>query len=1074
MTATLLNAQAVGSGQIQGTITDASGSVVPGVSVEAVQQESGLHRSVISGADGGYSLPNLPVGPYQLVVSGSGFNAYRQTGIVIQVGNNLRIDIPLQVGAVSQTVDVVSGASLVQTEEQSVSQVIDKHTIVDMPLNGRQATQLILLTGAAVVAPATGITGSKNYPSSVSLSVAGGEGESINYLMDGVDNNDFFTNVNLPFPFPDSLAEFSVQTSGLSAQYGLHPGAVVNIITRSGTNAFHGTVFNFFRNGAMNARNYFSVARDSLKRNQFGGTFGGPILHDKLFFFGGYQGTRTRQMTNSITSFVPTQAMLNGDFSQYDGAGCQSNGRLKQLINPTTGLPYPNNQIPVSQFNSSAIALTKYLPVATNSCGKLVYGIPQPQNEDQLIFRGDWTIDGKQTLFGRYFSTHYVQPAYFNNNLLLTANPSLNDHAQNLAFGHTYTINSNLVNSFRINGTRNFITRDSAKDLITPKSIGVNVTTPVPNYIFVQVNGAFTGACGTCESLNITTNTINGTEDLFWTRGKHHLSFGLNYIHTYLVYNGNNNINGQFVFNGSFTGDALADFLRGDLNSIYQGNDTSDDFRKNIYGAYVQDSYQVSRKLNMNIGLRWESDLPTVETTGRGAAFSLDNFTAQTKSVVYPTAPPGLIFAGDPGVPRGYIYNHYDHFQPRIGFAYDPRGAGRESIRASYTLGFQQIPLFYQSRFQSMAPWGNSITLTNPVGGFSNPYAAYPGGNPFPTPFPPQASNAFFPTAGTYFVSPLDLKPSYTQTWNLSIEKQLGTNWVLTSSYLGSHTLHNGGGNELNPAVYIPGACGTTACSTTSNTNARRKLTRINAAQGAYFTEVTQQYDGFGTKYNGVLTTIQHRFSGSFSLLANYTYSHCISGPPNNGDLSANQIQDPNNPNAEINNCGADRRHNFVSSLVGRSKVSGGALKRLLLNDWQIAPVVTIYSGSPFTTTSGTDRSLTAVGLDRPNLIGNPYKHTNKVTWLDPAAFAFNAPGTYGNVKPYSFYGPKYVNLDGAITKFIPLHEAVNLQGRAECFNCFNHPNLNNPSATLSNSTFGQITTAQAPRILQISLKIDF
>lgn len=1070
-----LHAQAIGSGQIQGIVSDLSGSVVPGATVEAVQGESGLRRTVTSGSDGGYSLPNLPVGPYQLSVSGVGFSAYRQSGIVIQVGNDLRIDVELQVGAVTQTVEVNSGASLVQTQDQSVSQVVDKRTIIDMPLNGRQATQLILLTGAAVNAPPAGIIGSKNYPSSVSLSVAGGEGESINYLMDGVDNNDFFTNVNLPFPFPDALGEFSVQTSGLAAQYGLHPGAVVNIVTRSGTNAFHGTVFDFFRNGVLNARNYFSTKQDSLKRNQFGGTFGGPILRDKLFFFGGYQGTRTRQQTNAITSFVPTQAMLNGDFSQYDGAGCQSSGRIKQLTNPTTGRSYVNNQIPVSQFNVSALALAKYLPLATDPCGKLVYGIPQPQNEDQLIFRGDWTINGKQTLFGRYFSTHYVQPAFFNNNLLLTANPSLNDHAQNLAFGHTYTINSNIVNSFRVNGTRNFITRDSAKDLITPQAIGVNVTTPVPNYIYVQVNGAFTGACGTCESLNITTNTINGVEDIFWTRGKNHFSFGLNYIHSYLVYNGNNNINGQFVFNGSFTGDSLADFLRGDLNSIYQGLNTSDDFRKNIYGAYAQDSLQLSRKLNINLGLRWESDLPTVETTGRGAAFSLDNFTAGTKSVVFPTAPPGLIFTGDPGVPRGYINNHYTHFQPRVGFAFDPRGLGLESIRASYTIGFQQIPLFYQSRFQSMSPWGDSITLTNPVGGFSNPYAAYPGGNPFPKPFPPQASNAFFPTAGTFFVSPINLKPSYTQTWNLSIEKQFARNWVFSTSYLGNHALHNGGGNELNPAVYIPGNCGGAACSTTNNTNARRKLTLINATQGPYFTEVTQQYDGFGTKYNGVLTTLQHRFATYFSLLANYTYSHCISGPPNNGDLSANQIQDPNNPNAEISNCGADRRHNFVASLVGRSQVGGGRFKRGLLNDWQIAPIVTVYSGSPFTTTSGTDRSLTAVGLDRPNLIGNPYKHTNKVTWLDPAAFAFNAPGTYGNIRPYSFYGPKYVNLDGAITKYIPFYESVNLQARVECFDCLNHPNLNNPAATLSTSnTFGQILTSQTPRILQLSLKIDF
>jgi len=313
----LLQAQAIGSGQIQGTINDANGSAVAGATVEAAQQDSGLHRTVTSSSDGGYNLPDLPVGPYQLKVSGTGFSSYQQSGIVIEVGNNLRIDVKLQVGGVTQTVQVDAAASMVQTEDQSISQVIDRQRTIDLPLNGRQATQLILLTGAATTAPNGDLVGTKNYPSSVALSVAGGQATNINYLMDGTDNNDAFTNVNLPFPFPDALQEFSVQTSGLSAQYGLHPGAVVNIVTRSGTNGFHGTVFNFFRNGDMNARNYFSVKQDSLKRNQFGGVIGGPIRRDKLFFFGGYQGTRTRPETNATTSFIPTQAMLNGDFSTY-------------------------------------------------------------------------------------------------------------------------------------------------------------------------------------------------------------------------------------------------------------------------------------------------------------------------------------------------------------------------------------------------------------------------------------------------------------------------------------------------------------------------------------------------------------------------------------------------------------------------------------------------------------------------------------------------------------------------------------------------------------------------------------
>src|SRR3984885_11227087 len=376
-------AQAIGGGQIQGTVTDETGSAVSGATIVAVQTESGLQRTVTSGADGGYNLPSLPVGPYTLKVTAAGFSTYDQSGIVIQVGNELRVDVKLQVGGVAQTVQVTAAASMVQTEDQSISQVIDRQRTVDLPLNGRQATQLILLTPGTAIAPATDLASSKNYPSAVTYSVAGAQATNINYLMDASDNNDAFTNVNLPFPFPDAIQEFSVQTSGLSAQYGVHPGAVVNAVTRAGGNSFHGTLFEFFRNGDMNAKNHFSTKQDTLKRNQYGGVLGGPIRKDKLFFFGGYQGTRTRQETNAITSFVPTAQMLSSDFSTYAGAGCQSGGVVKQLLSPS-GTPYANNQIPTSQFNSSALAIFKYIQTTgVNSCGKLVYGLPLPQNEDQ-------------------------------------------------------------------------------------------------------------------------------------------------------------------------------------------------------------------------------------------------------------------------------------------------------------------------------------------------------------------------------------------------------------------------------------------------------------------------------------------------------------------------------------------------------------------------------------------------------------------------------------------------------------------------------------------------------------------
>jgi len=1073
----MAHGQAVGSGQIQGTVLDPSDSQVPNATVEAVQTESGLRRVVTSGVDGGYSLPSLPVGHYQLTVKATGFSTLNQSGIEIQVGNNLHLDLKLNVGGVTQTVQVDSEAPMVQTEEQSVSQVIDQQRMVDIPLNGRQATQLILLTGAATVAPAGDNVGSKNYPSEVTYSVAGSQGTQTDYLMDGADNTDSFSNVNLPFPFPDAIQEFSVQTSGLSAQYGFHPGSVVNIVTRSGGNAFHGTAFDFLRNNAFNALNYFSTS-DTLKRNQFGGTLGGPIVKDKLFFFGGYQGTITHQQSTSTTYILPTQAVLNGDWTAFEGT-------------KTLKGPFTNNTINPKLYNQSALQLVmSYLPLATAANGHYLFGPPNPNTEHQFIGRIDWNKSAKQTIFGRYYLTHYLAPGFFSNNLLNTSNPQLNDQEQSLTLGHTYTITSNLVNSFRLGGTRSFINRGQVSSLINPKTVGINVATPVPNYIYMAVSGDFTLSCGTCESYEVTTNQENVVDDVFWTKGKHHLAFGADYIHQHLNLQGTNNANGQFTFNGSFTNDALADFMLGDLYSLYQGNNTGSTFSKNLIAFYGQDSYQVTPRLVLNAGIRWESDLPEVETAGRGDTFSMSAFMAGQTSKVFTTAPPGLLFVGDPGIPKGYINSHWNHFEPRIGLAWDPRGAGRESIRASYTMGFSQPILYMEDRYENNAPYGDAITINPAAGSLSNPYAAYPGGNPFPQPYPPPKATAFFPTAGSYFLFPVNMKPSYTQTWNLTLEKQLGASWKISAAYLGNHVVHIPSGNEENPAVYIPGtwsgpgSCGAltvspgtgAACSGTGNTNARRITALANPTAGAYYSEVSVMYDGSSSLYDGLLLTVEHRFAHYFTLLTNYTWSHCITGGTDVGDLGGNTFQNPANPASDRSNCGEDVRNNFVTSMVARSESNNGsALKRALLGGWQVAPIVSAASGTRVSPTTGTDASLTGVNVDRPNLVGDPYVHGQpRKFWLNTASFQKNAAGTYGNTKPYSLVGPMYVDFDAAVSRYFPIIEAVNLEFRTECFNCLNHPNLLGPTAALNSSLFGQITTAAPPRILQLSLKVNF
>src|ERR1035441_5833393 len=445
-------AQAVNNAQVHGTVLDQSGAAVVGAKVTATQKETGQVQTTVSGADGSFVLPGLPVGGYSLQVTANGFRKYTQTGLVLQIGQNVQVNIPLTVGSVSQEVQVSADAAMVETQDTSISEVIDHQRIVDLPLNGRQATDLILLSGGAAMPPnaASRVVTTHDYVNSVGVSVSGGQINGNNYLLDGGDNNDSHSNINMPFPFPDALQEYSVQTNGISARYGLHPGSVVNVVTKSGTNGFHGDLFEFVRNGDLDARNFFSTTQDNLHRNQFGGTLGGPIRKNKLFAFGGFQQTNIRQAPANTISFVPTAAVLAGDFSTIDSAACETSGKAKQLINPATGLPYLNNFIPPSSFTKPSLALAALMPVSTDPCGKLVYSISNPSNEYQVVSRMDWVQSARNNVLARYFILDYSNPAIYTNNVLTTTRPDLLQRSQSIVLGDQFTINQPLTNALHL------------------------------------------------------------------------------------------------------------------------------------------------------------------------------------------------------------------------------------------------------------------------------------------------------------------------------------------------------------------------------------------------------------------------------------------------------------------------------------------------------------------------------------------------------------------------------------------------------------------------------------------------
>ncbi|HJZ99173.1 MAG TPA: carboxypeptidase-like regulatory domain-containing protein, partial [Candidatus Solibacter sp.] len=659
--------QAVATVQISGVAQDASGAVVPGVAITATQTATGVNRRVVTDSGGNYVMAQLPIGPYQLTAEKAGFKTYVQKGIVIQVGENPTINVTLEVGAVGQSVEVTANTVMIETQETSQSTVIDQARITELPLNGRQATQLIVLAGGAVPSRNGNLATSKNYPTSVTLSVSGGQGDGTNYILDGGDHNDAFSNVNQPFPFPDALQEFSVQTSTLSARYGLHPGATVNAVTKSGTNQFHGNVFEFLRNGSLNARNFFAATHDTLKRNQFGGTFGGPLRKEKLFFFGGYQGTRNRQAPPQSLALLPTLAALNGDFSVMDSAGCQSSGRGKTLIDPMTGAAFPSNFIPPSRFSAPAVTLvTKYLPAPGDGCGNLRYGIPVTGDEDQYVGKVDWVQTAKHSLFGRYFITDYSDPAVFGgSNALTAAKPGVVDRAQSLVIGDTYSITSRVVNGLHARASRTRVNRGEPSNMISPKTLGVNINPLVPNHIDMTVSGAFTLGCGTCAPAHFMTNSYQIADDVDAVIGHHQLSFGGQIIRNQLNWLAHTLSNGQMTINGQSTGDSLADLMLGRVSSFQKGGPLATWWRQIAMGLYMHDVWRVAPNLTVNLGLRWEPFIPESDIYAQGVHFDLASFLAGKKSSVYSNAPPGFFYYGDPDMPKGSTYRSLADFEPR-------------------------------------------------------------------------------------------------------------------------------------------------------------------------------------------------------------------------------------------------------------------------------------------------------------------------------------------------------------------------------------------------------------------------
>jgi hypothetical protein len=1057
--ASVAHAQAVAGSQVSGVVRDSSGGVLPGAEVTIAKTDTGLTRTVFTGVDGAYVLPNLPVGPYQLKVSLSGFTTYVRDGIVLQVSTNPEINVTLALGEVTEQVTVTANASMVETHSTGVGQVIDNQRVAELPLNGRQATELIFLSGLATSAPAGDLNTNKNYPT-VTISIAGGQANGITYIMDGGTHNDPFNNLNLPTPFPDALQEFKVETSALPARYGHHAASAVNLITKSGTNALHGNGFEFLRHYRFNARNFFAPTRDSLRRNQFGGDVGGPIAQNRVFFFGGYQGKVERTNPATTISYVPTAAMRAGDFTAFASPACNA-GRQVTL----TGA-FVNNQIDPSRLNPVAVAMLKYLPVSPDPCGRVQYGIPNNNTEHQSLAKVDVNLTTKQTMFGRYMYAVYENPAtYDGQNALTLSRTGQKNQVHSFVYGHNYVLSNSTLNSLHVTFNQTLNDRP-LPEYFTATDLGSRVYSPLKGYVGVSVTGnGFAIGTGATNPGYFDSRGFQIADDVDLIRGDHQFSFGGNWIRTKIETLNNRPTNGAYTFNGQTTGLPLADFMVGSVSNFLQGNPVYDYDNSDYIGVYAQDNWKVRPNLTLNLGLRWEPFLPIQNTYGWASHFERAAFDAGRHSVVYPLAPAGLTFPGDPDYPGdGTTFGKATTFAPRLGAIWTPSQDESFSVRASWGIFYDAPHLFFNTRFANNPPWGAQITRTNPSGGFTDPYLNYPGGNPFPA-LNTDWATAAFPAFGVYVNTPLHTEPTALQQWNLSVQKQVGQ-WLFAGSYLGNHSSHLWRATELNPAVFGAGA-------TTGNTDQRRVLIRANPIEGQKYGTIGHLDDTGRANYHGLLLSAQRRFGDGFSVLSNWTLSRCMSDPATT-EITGPTIVDPANPDLDYAYCAADRRHVVNVSLVARTPQFGNAALRAILGDWQLSPLVRWQSGNRSSVTTGVDNALTGMGGQRAvQVLDDPYGDGSPNNYLNRAAFTSPATGTYSTLKPFTIVNPSRLQNDIAITRSFRFGTRA-AQFRWEVFNVLNHVNFNAPVTSLNSGNFGRILTAGDPRIMQFALKYEF
>jgi hypothetical protein len=1079
--------------RLTGRIIDSSGAVVPHARVTAKNIGTNFNQTASSDDSGVYTLVALPPGNYTLTAEATGFSTRVQTGIVLTVAQAATLDITLQAGATQQTITVNGGAELINTTTAEISQVMGEDSIKDLPLNGRDPSSLVNLSVGVtneLISQASTLPGSNSFPTESGASAGGQRQGSTWYLLDGVSNMDTFALLAAPFPNADATQEFRVISNNFDARYGFAPSAVVSIQTKSGTNQFHGGLFEFIRNNDLNASNWFTGAVDPLKRNQFGGYVGGPILKDKLFFFTNYQGTRSNYQASTNSTDTPTQAMLNGDFSAVPSADL--NGPLAGVFQTVNGKP---NQVNTALFSPGALAIAKSLPLGLDpSTGRTNYAAPaQKFSYNENTSRLDYTINPNQRVFLRAFSYLYNQPGASIPGDILAGVNGQNGTYLNLVAGHTWTINPSLLNSATLSWAElDFSTGTIEKDANgAPICLSryINVSDPA-GQCYIGGLSAFDGNVlyGGGLGFNAFTGDPNDTRRRYWwftdtltkTIGKHTIVAGADVMHRYGFEYYGGSVNAAVNFNGQYTGFPLADFLLGYQNSLSQGAGESGSESGYMVGLYGQDQIKLLPNLTVTAGLRWDPNFPLQVAGGRGAVFDPGQ-----QSTRYPNAPLGLIFPGDKGVNDGLMPTTYAYFEPRVGIAWQVHPS--TVVRAGFGMFTTPLEDAFYNHIWDTAPFAPSYGLnggsTTPLS-FDNPWSGFAatGGK---SPFPPFASPSQIPSSSATFITPIavpavfstNFKLGITQSWNLSLEQSFGSQFVLHLAYVGAESFHQATTVDQNPGGFVCPAGSTV--NPTNCTDVRSTYTN--------FSQIIQVQPAATSSYNALQAGIEKRFSHGLQFQSNFTWSHDTDVGGSGDPSFESSVSDPHNVGHDRGPSSLNYPVVSVSNLLYRlpSLEHQNVVVKNLLGGWEISGLYTAQSGPPFTVNGGqgNNNSGFLVGQDRGDQVpGQPLgvRQGGKSHWinsyLNPAAFTNNAYGTPGNSKKFMIQEAPISTADLAVIKNWTIQERYKLQFRWEAFNALNHPSFGQPDSNPGDSNFGQITSigAVAPRVMQGGLKFAF